>query len=649
MQIMKNNRHLVFTVLVFISSIYLTSFSTGNKEAIHLIIRKNYHHRLDSLSDILDQTQNAAQLLKNGYSLGELRARYIECRIGYKKIEYLAEYLDAQFVKDYLNGPPLLHLERNNPNPEIRVPEGLQILDELIFSDDAIKNRQVIVNKLNYLITKFSDFKRSQQGVPVSNRQIFEASRMELVRVFTLGITGFDTPGSGNALPEARAVLLTLHSDISPYLQKLKDEKKSDHANRLFIGAINYLHDNKDFNSFDRYHFLVSYINPLFGILLEIQRDLNIETIYEVIPGKHSLNYNSTDIFDSGFLNPFYYTSFNESAYTPEVVKLGKTLFFDPVLSANNKRSCASCHQPEKAFTDGKEKSIGFDLNTQVNRNSPTLINSVFASRFFHDMRADRLENQVEHVMTNEKEFNSSFNEAGKKITKSSEYVAMFKEAFPWFDKDPVTEETIKLALAAYVQSLIALDSEFDLAVRGEKQIDNQVKEGFNLFMGKAGCGTCHFAPTFTGLVPPLYIENESEILGVLAKFDTIHPVVDPDMGRFHNKRLEENSEIYMRSFKTPTVRNIKLTAPYMHNGSFSTLDEVMAFYNKGGGAGLGLEVYNQTLPPEPLKLTSEETARIISFMHALTDTSGVNGIPAKLPGFEGDSVLINRKTGGEY
>lgn len=134
--------------------------------------------------------------------------------------------------------------------------------------------------------------------------------------------------------------------------------------------------------------------------------------------------------------------------------------------------------------------------------------------------------------------------------------------------------------------------------------------------MGKATCGTCHFAPTFSGLVPPFFEENESEVLGVLKNPKTIE--LDDDLGRSASKRLTYETEIYDRSFKTVTVRNISKTAPYFHHGQYNTLEEVVEFYNVGGGIGFGLEVPNQTLPPDSLNLSEVEKRQLIAFLKAI-------------------------------
>jgi len=168
-------------------------------------------------------------------------------------------------------------------------------------------------------------------------------------------------------------------------------------------------------------------------------------------------------------------------------------------------------------------------------------------------------------------------------------------------------------------------------------------KNGFNLFMGKAACGTCHFAPVFNGSVPPFYIEAESEVLGITLGLDTLNPQPDNDLGRFGNGRHKEALPHLKNSFKTVTVRNTELTAPYMHNGLFATLEEVMEFYNHGGGAGMGLPIDNQTLAPDALGLSDQEKQDIIAFIKTLTDTTGLTDRPFELPTFQNHKEWNNR------
>ena len=162
--------------------------------------------------------------------------------------------------------------------------------------------------------------------------------------------------------------------------------------------------------------------------------------------------------------------------------------------------------------------------------------------------------------------------------------------------------------------------------------------------MGKAKCATCHFMPLFNGSIPPSYLETESEIIGVPLRSDTVNATLDPDIGKFRTF----NRELHKNAFKIPTVRNAALTTPYMHNGVYQTLEEVIDFYNRGGGAGIGIDLTNQTLPPDPLLLSKREKEQIVYFIHALTDTANLTAIPKDLPRFK-DEKIDRRKMGGEY
>ena len=140
--------------------------------------------------------------------------------------------------------------------------------------------------------------------------------------------------------------------------------------------------------------------------------------------------------------------------------------------------------------------------------------------------------------------------------------------------------------------------------------------QGFNLFNGKAKCATCHFAPIFNGTLPPDFKETEMELIGTPQQNDTINAKISPDLGRYYVYKTEERKHF----FKTPTVRNVALTAPYMHNGVYNNLEQVVDFYNKGGGGGLGFDLPHQTLPFDNLELTQEEQQALVAFMKTLND-----------------------------
>jgi cytochrome c peroxidase len=189
----------------------------------------------------------------------------------------------------------------------------------------------------------------------------------------------------------------------------------------------------------------------------------------------------------------------------------------------------------------------------------------------------------------------------------------LFAKAFPGKAENTISADEVTNALASYIRSLVKLNSRFDEYMRGnEGTLSKQELKGFNLFMGKAKCATCHFVPLFNGVTPPKYVSSETEVLGV--PISLVDSTLDPDPGYYDVIGVDS----YKHAFKVPSVRNINKTAPYMHNGAYKTLDQVMEFYNNGGAAGLGIHLPNQTLSKEPLRLTENEKEDIIAFMRSL-------------------------------
>ncbi|WP_313091140.1 cytochrome-c peroxidase [Chryseobacterium flavum] len=546
-------------------------------------------------------------------SLEALQQSLKNTRNSFKEIEFYVAYHYPEFTKTHLNAAPLFRIEAAGTSAYTLPPEGLQVLDELIFSEEAGHEKEKIKTITDFLCNSYSGFYLSavKNGLSRGNNKTLPL-RIELIRIYTLGVTGFDTPGSLNISEEAGAAFSGIRKYISddPYFKNYNMAK----AYQILSDGITYLSVHKDFETFDRIEFYKKYIQPLYE---ELGRwDGRPDDLKEF----SGWNVNNTNIFNSDFLDPYFYTLLKGSEDTDEIRNLGKSIFYDQNLSGNNKMSCATCHLPENAFTDLKIKSPSNIDGKTVLRNSPSLYNAVFAKRFFYDLRAFYLEQQAEHVIYNKEEFNTSYEEIIAKLKNSTRYKTAFRNAF----KDgKISKENFSKALSSYVASLYSFDSDFDRFMRNEQNISDEVKKGFNLFMGKANCATCHFAPHFSGLVPPFFNENESEVLGITTKPAKQLPVqLDQDLGRGNSPVKKEKSWIYDYSFKTVTVRNIALTKPYFHNGAFNTLEEVLDFYNEGGGEGLGLKMRNQTLAPDKLNLTETEKKQIIAFLNALTDVS---------------------------
>jgi cytochrome c peroxidase len=327
-------------------------------------------------------------------------------------------------------------------------------------------------------------------------------------------------------------------------------------------------------------------------------------------------------LFDSAAFDVTAFAPLDAKAPTAAQVDLGRRLFHDTRLSGDGRRACSSCHLPEKAFTDGMRVNRARG-GAPLARNTPTVINSGLQLGVFSDLRTTYLEDQVTDVVENVDEMHGSLGTIALALGRDASLAARFRTAFtdqPVRGDTVVTAARIRSALAAYQRSLTRLDSPVDRALRGDvAALTDQARRGLNVFVGKAKCATCHFLPLTNGTVPPMYQKAEVEVLGTPNRAVTARATVDPDQGRYRLTRAAP----HLHAFRTPSLRNVALTAPYMHNGAYPTLESVVDFYDRGGGAGIGIALDHQTLPPDPLRLTAQERRELVAFMRALTDTSG--------------------------
>ena len=274
-------------------------------------------------------------------------------------------------------------------------------------------------------------------------------------------------------------------------------------------------------------------------------------------------------------------------------IELGKQLFFDGRLSRNNQVSCAYCHVPGSGFSDPHPTSLGVD-DLIGGRQAPTVLNTAFSPLLFWDGRVKSLEEQTLGPIQNPIEMAETLDHLVAKLRTVKGYRRKFRNVFG----AEISTQRIAKAIAAFARTLISTDSAFDQYSLGNKQAMNQAAiRGMALFKSKARCILCHNGPNFT--------DNQFHNLGV--------PQVGPlkvDLGRYDVTGRERDKG----AFKTPTLRSILETAPYMHDGVFLNLEEVIEFLNKGGGA-------NPNLSPlmKPLGLTQEEKADLLAFLEALT------------------------------
>ncbi|WP_437206062.1 cytochrome-c peroxidase [Planctomicrobium sp. SH664] len=273
---------------------------------------------------------------------------------------------------------------------------------------------------------------------------------------------------------------------------------------------------------------------------------------------------------------------------TPEKVLLGKQLYFDKRLSRDNSVSCASCHDPKKGFSNGEQFATGVD-QLKGGRNSPTVINSAYHTLQFWDGRAATLEEQALGPVQNPIEMNMTLEEVVERLNKIPGYRQQFHQIFG----TPVTKEGIAKAIACYERTILSGNAPYDRYKAGDATaLSAGALRGMELFFGKAHCSACHSGPNLT--------DNAFHNIGVGMDQK------QPDEGRFAISKLKGDTG----AFKTPTVREIARTAPYMHDGSMKTLEEVVEHYNKGGIANpyLDEEIFE-------LNLTAQEKQDLILFL----------------------------------
>jgi len=536
-------------------------------------------------------------------------------RDAYKRVEGLIEFY-APDVAMALNGP-IAEENDDQPAPPLGAAVGFQVVEPLLFPRLDESGLRDAHRELATMLANVQRLRGTTRMLHVTYPQLFETARLELARVTTLGLAGFDSDPSVNAVPEAATALDGLRTMFRAAAGPESSAPKNwwvgiDTTLRL---ASAYLRARQEFARLDRLDFIVDYAGPAGRAIAAARRADHTPDLIT----RRVWNLDAATVFDVDALDPTAYSPDGAPTLTRPVIALGERLFNDPTLSGPGTRSCATCHNPARAFTDGRARSMTLSTHAQLTaRNTPTLLNAAYQPQLFFDERASSLEDQVGAVLANPAEMASSAQLAAQRLMARPDARNAFARVFAGSPGGSLTPRTVRFALAAYMRSLTSFNSRFDRAARGDTTaITAQERHGFNLFMGKARCGTCHFAPLFNGTSPPAFSSSEVEIIGVPSRRATAHAHLDADLGRGGVDKIEGHDH----AFKVPTLRNIALTAPYMHNGAYETLEQVMDFYNRGGGAGIGIKLPTQTLPARALRLTAGEQADVIAFLRTLTDT----------------------------
>jgi len=315
-------------------------------------------------------------------------------------------------------------------------------------------------------------------------------------------------------------------------------------------------------------------------------------------------------------------------------VELGYLLFFDPILSNDKTTSCASCHHPDFGMADGLVKGIGAGgkgygahragTGPELPRNTPSLFNVAFNEFQFWDGRVRTLEEQVLVPLFAENEMNQqNLAELLKRLRAVPQYREMFAKAFGFKSKQDGSEinlQNIARAIAAFERKLNITETNYDQFVKGKDDaLTNEQLRGLVAFMGQGQCAVCH--------TPPHFHDGVLSSIGTTTSPDKNAPI-DPDPGFGAVLRRQDGFGM----FKTPGLRNVERTAPYMHNGAFKTLEEVVEFYNDGGGRGRGQNPYSQDSKVAKLDLTEQQKKDLIVFMKSLNDLAPPPIVPVSVP-----------------
>lgn len=596
-------RVVVLSIAAFFAFVFFAGSCSENKTETLQGTRNSIVQFERQMDTLITEITVLDSMLAQMAGATSLQQQFHRSRAVYKRAEAITEYYFQGLVRR-INGPALPDVKTEDG--VVWPPHGFQVIEQLLFADYHDSLRKTVSEEAQLLLTDIRFVKANMAHNAILPRHAYELLQHEIIRIATLGITGFDAPVSFAAIPETAAAL----EGIRLFCQVYFGDSVSAKLNTAIDACIGYLGAHNDFNAFNRLEFITTHLMPL-SRLLDVYRLQQTDTLNFSAPYSGSF----ADLMEGRSWNPDFYAPYAKAATNKEKVALGKLLFNDQRLSASGKISCASCHKEGLSLTDGLAKANNLVHGGSLPRNSPTLYYAALQAAQFYDMRSTSLEDQINDVMQNSNEFALEARSTAEQLLTDSFYRKALQKVYG--EKNQPGGYEIRNAIAAYVRSLNPFASRFDKYIRGDrKSMSEQEVNGFNLFMGKAKCGTCHFMPLFNGTTPPWFSKSESEIIGVPERAVWNNARIDKDSGRYKINAIRE----LLFAFKTPGLRNISTTAPYMHNGVYTNLEDVVEFYNKGGGTGIGIDLPSQTLPFDSLSLTVGEKKAIVAFLGTLTD-----------------------------
>lgn len=626
-------RYLHSNILVFclFLAVWLVVGTAANEPGNKII-----DHYKGDLLILSSQWTNLVSDIENGPELNdsvknELRGRIHSLRKTLKGMDFMLRYYEPLLYKK-INAPLPVEWEtevfEKFEKPYKREGAGL-ILAEL-YLDEESANKDALLGLLRPALPVLQNY-QNDSLLKVLRRpdQFLYANRLYLLNLATIYTSGFECPEPSQIIPELKSMLVATKNFYDVYNSSFPNTPITQEYLLQYDKMIDFVKSQPTQpENFDHFTFVQKHVNVLFGMNQEMLRSYRLPTrsFNDFSLGKDATSIFSKDLF-SGQNRKGVYAGVDDPVILEEIKETGRLLFFDPLLSGNGKRSCASCHKPDQCFTDTLVRTaLAFDGQTRIERNAPSLVNLFYNHLIMQDGKHYLVEDQMKGVITNPVEMGCSEQQLLENVLSCDQYKKSFRKYVKQTPSFPeVSTYHIVSAMMIYLSDYSDFNAPFDILMNEQLAPPIGVKEGFNLFMSKAQCATCHFAPIFNGVKPP-YVGSEFEVIGVPA--DTAHSKLSPDSGRYRiNPAIET-----LRAFRTGTIRNAARTAPYMHNGVFNTLDEVLQFYNHGGGAGRGLDVPNQTLSSDSLHLNDQELGYLKAFMFSLNEDVKILPTPVALP-----------------
>ena len=633
-------------IAVIVAITICCSFDLGNQLSVYhkyyISVVNNFEEQQSLLADKIKNadctTEKGKEQVKEDIAVARLRLKGVDLWLRYfEPVAY-----------NRINGP--LPVEWENEvfekfeAPYKREGAGLSLAE--LYLDQPIVNKDSLLRLVQISIDAVKTFQADSITRQLDTfDHFFLCNRLFLLNLAAIYTTSFDCPNTKNIIPELRSMVNDVKGIYSVYNQSFSDKPLTKEYLDLYEKMIVFVNNQPaDHTQFDHFTFIKDYVNPLFSINQKLIVSYNVISESN---NDYTLNNSANSIFDKTLYTAQntkgIYSLVDDQETLDEIKHIGKLLFYDPILSGNNQRSCISCHKSTQYFADTTvQTSLQFNKIDRLPRNTPSLVNVVYNHLLMLDGKHISLQAQGKAVICNPIEMGGVEQDVVNKVMSCDEYRTAFKKFLKLTPEEhKVTIDHIVSAITYYYGDFSNYYAPFDEAMNNNKPLNAESIKGFNLFMGKGRCGTCHFIPEFNGVKPP-YISSEFEVLGVPE--DAEYHMLSNDKGRYGINPANETRN----AFRTGSIRNAQYTGPYMHNGVFKTLDQVIDFYDAGGGAGNKLNVENQTLSTDSLKLTASEKKELISFMQSLNEKVVFQKPPEKLPE-SSKNELNNRKVGGEY